>query len=104
MLRVSFLTQDVAGKMLDWLRRQGLERDELQEQLAIQLMQAAAAEIIRGEPDDVFLAQFVAKQSWSKAEIRQRLTHLVALLNGFRDNRLRDSAIKIAQRMIGELD
>ncbi len=81
-----------------------MERDELQEQLAIQLMQAAATEIVHNKPNHFALTQFVAKQPWSKDETKQRLTHLVALLNGFRDNRLRDSAIRIAQRMIGELD
>lgn len=89
--------------MLDWLRRHGLEKDKLQEQLAIQLIQAAAADVIRGEPDYASLDQFLADQAWSKDETKKRLTHLVVLLNGFRDNRLRDSAIKVAQRMISEL-
>ena len=48
--------------------------------------------------------QFVADKSWSKEEAKQRLSHLVSLLKGFRDNRLRDCAIRIAQRVSDELE
>jgi hypothetical protein len=89
--------------MREWLRRRALEKDEQQELLAVELIRAAAAEIIDGEADHASLRVYVANQSWSKAEAKYRLSHLVLILDGYKDNMLRDSAIRVAQIVIDEL-
>jgi hypothetical protein len=64
-----------------------LENDEPQEQLAIQLMKAAADEVIHGSQDCTALRQFIASQPWSKEEARHRLEHLISLLTNYKKNR-----------------
>lgn len=90
--------------MLEWLRRHALDHDEPQEQLAIQLMKAAADEIMHGKRDYAALRQFIANQPWSKEEARQRLEHRISLLDNYRDNRLRDHSIEIARTVSAGLD
>jgi hypothetical protein len=90
-------------KMLESWQRNSLANDEPQRQLAIQLMKAAADEILHGKQDWAAFSQFIANQPWSKEETTERLKHLIALLSTYRDNRLRDGAIRIAQSVCDEL-
>jgi hypothetical protein len=80
-----------------------LENDEAQAQLAIQLMKAAAGEILHGKQDRPAFSQYIANQPWSKEEATERLKHLISLLSTYRDNRLRDCAIRLAQSVCDEL-
>jgi hypothetical protein len=89
--------------MLESWQRHPWATDESQRQLALKLIQAAAAEILHGKQDWAALSQFIANQSWSKEEATERLKHLIFLLSTYTDNRLRDSAIRIAQRVCDEL-
>lgn len=89
--------------MLESWQRHPLANDESQRQLAIKLMKAAADEILHGKQDRAAFSQYIANQPWSKEEATERLKHLISLLSTYRDNRLRDSAIRIAQSVCDEL-